>query len=254
MLLIIPLVSMNAFAAGTIELKSYTTTIDPKSSMIIIGKASGLTPYVPITLTVTDPSGKIIYSPKVSFDSTGNFKYQIQPTLPQFSTGTFIVEATHPDLEVPVQFQFEVFPVGSVPTSGSSTSSTCTASELSALGNCIPFTITGATVASSTIDTNSKAIVIKLSNSNDGTLTINPSSDIITGISMVLVDGQEWDDVTISGNEVTVMFPAGTEKIEVLGTSIIPEFGTIAALILVMSIAAIVFMTGKYKALGFPKI
>lgn len=254
MLLIVPLVSMNAFAAGTVELKSYSSTVDPRGTVVILGKASGLTPYVPITLTVTDPSGKVIYNPKVSFDSTGNFKYTIQPTLPQFATGTFTVEATHKDLEKPVTFIFEVFPTGSVPSTGTSTSSTCTATELSAMGNCIPFTLTGATVASTTIDQKGKAIVIKISNSNEGTLTIKPDSKIISGIFLVLVDNEEWDDVTISGNEVTVMFPPGTEKIEFLGTSVIPEFGQIAALILVMSIAAIIFVTGKYKVLAFPKI
>ena len=243
---------MNAFGAGSIELKSYNTSIDPKGSILIIGKASGLTPHIPIKLTVTDQSGKLIYAPNVEFDSNGNFKYHIQSTLPQFSTGTFSVEATHRDLEVPVQLQFEVYAIGSVPPSGSS--STCSASELSAMGHCIPFSISGATVSSSSIDQSYNAIVIKLSNSDEGTLTINPSTNIIKGISLILVDGQEWDDVTISGNEVTVMFPAGTEKIEVIGTYVIPEFGTIAALILVMSIAGIVFMTGKYKALGFPKI
>jgi hypothetical protein len=254
MLLIIPLFSMNAFGAASIELMSYNTSIDPKGSILIIGKSSGLTPYVPIKLTVTDPSGKQIYSPNVGFDSNGNFKYHIQPTLPQFSTGTFSVEASHRDLEVPVQLQFQVFLTGTVPTSGGSTSSTCTGNELNAQGNCIPFSINGATVSSSSIDKNFNAIVIKLSNSDEGTLNIKPSTDIIKGISMILVDGQEWDDVTITGNDVTVTFPAGTETIEVIGTYVIPEFGPIAVLILVMSIAGIVFMTGKYKALGFPKI
>jgi predicted secreted protein with PEFG-CTERM motif len=254
MLLIFPLVSMNAFAAGTVELKSYTTTIDPRGSMVIIGKASGLTPFVPITLTVTDPSGKVIYSPTVSFDSSGNFKYTIQPTLPKFATGTFTVEATHRDLATPVTLTFEVHAVGSVPSSGTSTSSTCTASELSAMGKCMPFNISGATVSGSSIDKDSNAIVIKLATSNEGTLTINPSNEIIQGISLILVDGQQWDDVTISGNEVTVTFPAGTEKIEVLGTSVIPEFGTITALILVMSIAGIILMTRKHKSFVFPKI
>lgn len=254
MLLIIPLFSMNAFGAGSIELKSYTTTIDPKGSILIMGKASGLTPHIPIKLTVTDQSGKLIYAPNVSFDGNGNFKYHIQPTLPQFSTGTFSVEATHRDLEMPVLLQFEVFPTGSVPTSGGSTSSTCTANELSAQGKCIPFSIAGATVSSSSIDKNSNAIVIMLSNSNQGSLNIKPSTDTIRGISTVLVDGKESKNVVINGNDVTVSFPPGTQKIEIIGTYVIPEFGPIVMVILVMSIAGIVFMTGKYKVLRFPKI
>ncbi len=254
MLLIIPLVSMNAFAAPSIELKSYSSTIDQKASMLIIGKASGLTPYVPITLTITDPSGKVIYSPTVSFDSNGNFKYNIHPTLPQFPTGTYTVEATHRDLEVPVSIQFEVLPVGSAPTSGSATSSTCTANQLSAQGKCITYSIAGATVSSSSIDKNSKSIVIMLSNANQGSLNIKPSTDTIRGITTVLVDGKESRNIIINGNDVTISFPPGTQKIEVIGSYVVPEFGPIAMIILVMSIAAIVFVTGKYKVLGFPKL
>ena len=153
MLLILPLFSMNAFGVASIELKSYNTSIDPKGSILVIGKAGGLTPHIPIKLTVTDESGKLIYAPNVEFDGDGNFKYHIQPTLPQFSTGTYTVEATHRDLEAPVLLQFEVH--GAV---------------------------------------------------------------------------QEED------------------------AEIIPEFGPIAMVILVMSIAGIVFMTGRYKVLEFPKI
>ena len=153
MLLILPLFSMNAFGASSIELKSYNTSIDPQGTILVIGKASGLTPHIPIKLTVTDQSGKLVYAPNVEFDDDGNFKYHIQPTLPQFSTGTYTVEATHRDLETPVILQFEVH--GAV---------------------------------------------------------------------------QEED------------------------AEIIPEFGPIAMVILVMSIAGIVFMTGRYKMLGFPKI
>jgi predicted secreted protein with PEFG-CTERM motif len=81
----------------------------------------------------------------------------------------------------------------------------------------------------------------------DGTLTINPSSDAIRGIFMVLVDGEEWDDVEINGNQVTVDFPAGTTEIEIIGTFAIPEFGTIAALILVVSIISIIVVSSRTR-------
>ena len=104
---------MNAFGAASIELKSYSTTIDQQGTILVIGKASGLTPHIPVQLTVTDPSGKLIYTPNVPIDGDGNFKYHIQPTLPQFATGTYTVKATHRDLAQSVQLQFEVYPVGS---------------------------------------------------------------------------------------------------------------------------------------------
>jgi len=41
------------------------------------------------------------------------------------------------------------------------------------------------------------------------------------------------------GNKVTVMFPAGAETIEIVGTHVVPEFGTIAAMILAVAIVSI---------------
>ena len=70
---------------------------------------------------------------------------------------------------------------------------------------------------------------------------------------MVLVDGQEWNDVEISGNEVTVMFPAGTEKIEVVGTFVIPEFGTIAVMILAVAIISIIAVSAQSRLSIMPR-
>lgn len=243
------MVTMNVFGEASIELKSYNTSINPNGNVLVIGKINGATPYIPVKLTILDPSGKTIYSPNVEFDGNGNFKYLIKPTLPQFSLGTYTVEATHRDLQAPVQFQFEVQLTGGV-----STGVNCTVNELNVQGNCMPYSITGASVSSSSLNTENNSIVIMLSSSDEGTLNIKPSTDIIKGIFSVLVDGQEWDNVIMNGNDVTIMFPAETEKIEVIGTFVIPEFGPIALIILGISIIGIVFMTGRYRVLGFPKI
>jgi hypothetical protein len=249
MILIIPMVTMNVFGEASIELKSYNTSIDPNGNVLVIGKITGATPYIPVKLTITDPSGKMIYSPNVEFDSNGNFKYLIKPTLPQFSLGTFTVEATHVDLDAPIQLQFEV-----LSTSESTTGEKCTVNELDAQGTCIPYSITGASVSSTLINTKNKSIEIMLSNSAGGALNIIPSTDIIKGISRVLVDGQEIDSIIINGNDITIAFPAGAEKIEVIGTFVIPEFGPIATVILAISIIGIIFMSGRYKGFVSPKI
>jgi predicted secreted protein with PEFG-CTERM motif len=70
---------------------------------------------------------------------------------------------------------------------------------------------------------------------------------------MVLVDGEEWDDVEINGNEVTVMFPAGAEEIEVIGTFVVPEFGTIAAMILAVAIISIIAISSKSRLSIMPR-
>ena len=248
-LLILPLVTMNVFGEASIELKSYNTSVDPNGNVLVIGKITGAVPHIPVKLTISDPDGKTIYSPNVEFDSNGNFKYLIKPPLPQFSLGTYTVEATHRDLETPVQLQFEVLSTGGV-----SPGAKCTGNELDVQGYCMPYSIIGASVTSVSLNPQSKSIVISLSNSGAGSLNIKPSTSIIKGISSVLVDGEEADNVIIDGDDVTIIFPEGTSEIEIIGTAVIPEFGPIAMVILGMSIIGIVFMTGQYKVFGFPKI
>ncbi|MCZ6581969.1 MAG: PEFG-CTERM sorting domain-containing protein, partial [Thaumarchaeota archaeon] len=73
----------------------------------------------------------------------------------------------------------------------------------------------------------------------------------------VLVDGEEVDyDVTetSTGSILTISFFAGTEEIEIIGTWIIPEFGTIAAMILAVAIISIIAVSAKTKLRILPKI
>ena len=72
---------------------------------------------------------------------------------------------------------------------------------------------------------------------------------------MVLVDGEEWDDseIVTNTNEVTVMFPAGAEKIEIIGTFVIPEFGAIAAMILAVAIISIIAVSARSRLSIMPR-
>jgi predicted secreted protein with PEFG-CTERM motif len=108
-------------------------------------------------------------------------------------------------------------------------------------------------VTSAAINTNDNSIIINVDANDDGTLTITPSKSTQEGIFMVLVDGEEWDDVTINGNTVTVMFPAGAETIEIIGTFVIPEFGTIAAMILAVAIISIIAISSKSRLSIIPR-
>ncbi len=129
----------------------------------------------------------------------------------------------------------------------------CGRNELVASGQCIPYSIEGATVTSASFNKDDKSLRLVLNANDDGMITVNPSTDAIRGIFMVLVDGEEWDDVEINGNEVIVSFLAGTEEIEIIGTFAIPEFGTIAALILAVAIISIIAVTAKTRLNVIPK-
>ena len=49
-------------------------------------------------------------------------------------------------------------------------------------------------------------------------------------------------------------FSYGSEEIEIIGTFVIPEFGTIAGLVLVLAITSIIIISAKNKQIFIPKM
>jgi len=229
-------------------------TYDHESTIRVDGQVANIRAGTPVTLTVTSPTNNIVTIDQISVDSNGMFSTTLSTVGNLWKyDGVYTIrvqyggEAVNNKVLVELTGGILLEPTISEPTVR------CGASELSATGSCVPFSISGATITGALFSSETNSLTVKISSFDDGTLTVDPSSDAIRGIFMVLVDGQEWDDVDINGNEVTVMFPAGTEEIEIIGTFAIPEFGTIAALILAVAIISIIAVSAKTRLSVMPK-
>ena len=92
---------------------------------------------------------------------------------------------------------------------------------------------------------------------DDGELKITLNEDIITpfddGSYFVLIGGEEVEFEQM-GNTIHVEYDAGTEKIEIVGSHVFPEFGTIAMIILAVAIVSIIAITAKTKISLIPKL
>jgi predicted secreted protein with PEFG-CTERM motif len=92
---------------------------------------------------------------------------------------------------------------------------------------------------------------------DDGELKITLNSDIITpfddGSYFVLVNNEETDFEQM-GNTLHISYYAGTEKIEIVGSHVVPEFGTIAMIVLAVAIVSIIAITAKTKTALIPKL
>ena len=97
--------------------------------------------------------------------------------------------------------------------------------------------------------------------SGDGSITLEIPRNVLDTDStrdplFVLVDGEEVDAeevATGTSRTVTIEFLDGTEEIEIIGTFAIPEFGTIAALILAVAIVSIIAVTARSRLSVLPK-
>jgi predicted secreted protein with PEFG-CTERM motif len=124
----------------------------------------------------------------------------------------------------------------------------------------IKYEITNAKLLNVVPDLDAVSLLIFIETTDEGSITLTiPRSVLDASINddddefFVLVDGEEVDfeEITTSVDRtLTIEFLAGTEQIEIIGTFVIPEFGTIAAMILAVAIISIVAISAKSR-LGF---
>lgn len=125
----------------------------------------------------------------------------------------------------------------------------------------VGYSITGGSLTSITPDEASNSIVIGISADSDGSLIIDFPREVLDAkiggecsgdddVFIVLVDGEERDfeeSATDTLRSLSIGFEAGASQIEVIGTCVIPEFGTIAVMILAVAVVAIVAMTARSR-------
>jgi len=121
----------------------------------------------------------------------------------------------------------------------------------------ISYEITNAKLLNVIPDLDAVSLLIYIETTDAGSITLTiPRSVLDASINdgddefFVLVDGEEVDfeEITTSVDRtLTIDFLAGTEQIEIIGTFVIPEFGTIAAMILAVAIISIVTISAKSR-------
>ena len=99
-------------------------------------------------------------------------------------------------------------------------------------------------------NTNENSIIFSLETDQDGILSITTSDFLIRPFSdgsfFVLVNGEQVENVKFENKILSIPYSAGTEKIEVYGSYVVPEFGTIAVLILSASVVSIIILSKKH--------
>ena len=101
-------------------------------------------------------------------------------------------------------------------------------------------------------------LIVHLFDANDdGELKITLNKDIITpfddGSYFVLVENEEVDFEQM-GRTLHIEYGAGVETIEIVGSHVVPEFGTIAMIILAVAIVSIIAITAKTRTTLIPKL
>lgn len=116
-------------------------------------------------------------------------------------------------------------------------------------------------IRTASVDEAAKSISFELqgnTNSDDHTLTLLLPSDLISGITTVSIDGSETENFSQKLEDgysrlVIKEVPPNAKEISIFGATIIPEFGTLAIMILAISIISITLLSTKSKLMQYTK-
>jgi predicted secreted protein with PEFG-CTERM motif len=129
----------------------------------------------------------------------------------------------------------------------------------------IEYMIDGGSVENITISSQNSTLGVSINSTDDGTLVIRLPRNVIdskTGEGAdttfdAIIDNAEY--VEPGENETTaedirtlsIGFPSGSETIDVIGTVVIPEFSTIAVIVLAVAIVGIIIATARHGKFNF---
>lgn len=119
----------------------------------------------------------------------------------------------------------------------------------------VEYTIKGGTVKNMVVDSKTFAIIVQIDATDEGEITLELPREFIGAETqdskddafIILIDGIE-----VAGQElvvhsesrvITINFEQGDSVIEIIGTYVIPEFGTIAMMVLIVGIMVTVLVT-----------
>jgi len=127
----------------------------------------------------------------------------------------------------------------------------------------LTYAISGGKINQVIPDLDEKSLMVEIESISNGTLVIKLPREVIDAkfageddSFIVLLDGLDVDfDESTTGNErtLTIQYPEGTEDIEIIGTYVIPEFGEIVVLILMVSVFSVIFVS-RNKLAFYTKI
>ena len=264
-LMLLPFFAGESFAQSS-QVLTLTTEKESYAAgepVVILGLVEVRLGDMQAVIQVFSPIGNMIDVDQIDVDDDGSFTTTVATSIGGLwsKDGTYTIQLTYGDNSVQTQFEY-----GGMISAGVATPEFSEIIDEENLESImiddqeVGYELTGAEIIRMFPDPENKSLIIEIKTYSDGELTITLPKEVIDTDEegfFVLVDGDETnhDALSLPGFwTLTIPFSYGSEEIEIIGTFVIPEFGTIALLILVVSISTIVVISAKNKQMFYPKM
>ena len=252
-------------AFGQIQ-SSIVVTTDKSSysegeTILVTGEVKDLYSGTPVSLIVKNDNA-IVALAQLTVGADKKFSTEITAGGTMRTSGTYTIEVTYGTQNRVATTSFEFG--GSTDTPIQKPSKvTATTVSIEGADDLVGYKITGGKLLSIMPDVDANSLIVSIDATSDGSLTLTIPRSVLDAMIdgedddfFVLIDGEEVDfEETTSSKDRTLIiaFPAGAEEIEIIGTYVIPEFGTIAAMILAVAIISIIAISAKSRLSIIPR-
>ena len=256
-LIILVLVPMGTvFGNGPlIIVETDNPTYDEGDSIIISGNIDTLIGDTPVTLQLFK-DGNMIEIAQIIVSKDGNYSYSIiaEGSLWQ-NPGEYVVKVTYGEGNIG-ETTFSYTPASEILT----TSDIFEVDAGSSGTFDLSYTIKGGTLSEILIDENIFGLIIDIDTSDNGKIVLDLPRKYIDAekqngkddVFIILIEKQNGDIIETTYKEetsyseirtISIDFEENDSKIQIIGTYVIPEFGTIVMIILTVGIMASILLT-----------
>ena len=258
---------------NTIVVTTDKTAYSEGEVIMVTGEVRDLYAGTPVSLIVKAPNGNMVSIAQLTVGADKKFSTEITAggsLMRAEGTYTITVQYGNDSRSATTSFEFG----GSVatvetpvktPTETMTSEVTDTTVSIEGSTDLIGYEITGSKLLGIIPDGDANSLIISIDAMDDGSITLTIPRSVLDATFpdgadddfFVLVDGEEVDfdeTVTSTDRTLTIAFPAGAEEIEIIGTFVVPEFGTIAAMILAVAIISIIAVSAKSRLSIMPRI
>lgn len=244
-----------AFSQLSLELELSEEVYFEGDVIVISGSVSTVIQDTPVTVQMIhlgqNDEESIVQIAQINVAKDGTFSHTVKAEGPQWrAEGEYVVRAFYgTDSVADVYFDFfkkdqdvsNIFEVEKPDQSGTFD---------------IEYLIRGGNVTNMIVDQEFFELIVLLDVESDGAITLElprtaidaKSSDGKDDVFIILIDGVEapyTEQKDENTRTITIEFEETDSDIEIIGTYVIPEFGTISSLILAVSIISVIIISSK---------
>jgi hypothetical protein len=205
----------------------------------------------------TSDGNLTVWLPTEAIDADEDFSVLIDDTF-----GNFVVDELEPTADARVlRIEFEqgaqeIEIVGTSMAGAEEPEQEMIAVEIEGETYDIPFEVTGGSLQGVDANLESKSLLFTVSSNASGVLTVWLPTEVIDADEdfSVFVDGESATftelNPTTSARVLEIEFDEGAEEIEIIGTSIVPEFGSLVLIVASISIVGAMIATKRFHRFG----